>query len=180
MPETELKAKSGWITFYSIVMILFGFLMLFIPLAASLAATLVIGITLAVAGLVRIVHAFKTKAIGRFLIDLAIGILYCVAGAIIIVKPVEGMITITAVVGIFFMIEGILAVLAAGFWNPENSKWLLIDGILAAIVGFIIWRHLPGDATWVLGLLLAVRFISSGVTILTVKSIVSKPVEKIQ
>ena len=160
----EAKSQGrGWYIFYGMFLLVAGVFLLWMPLAASLATTLVLGVFFIAAAVMRFVHAFKTKALGRFLLNFLAAILNLLVGLFLVASPVEGMIAVTAVLAILLIAEGFVTLFAAIAWRPIRWGWLVVDGLLSILVGVIIWRHLPQDAVWVLGLLLSAKFIWQGI-----------------
>src|SRR5438876_1096439 len=48
--------------------------------------------------------------------------------------------------------------------NVHNSGWVLFDGIITLILGFLIWAHWPSSSVWVIGTLIGVSLIFSGIS----------------
>jgi len=46
----------------------------------------------------------------------------------------------------------------------------LIGGIIGVVFGIMIWQQLPSSAVWVLGLLLGINLVLSGITFLMLGS----------
>jgi uncharacterized membrane protein HdeD (DUF308 family) len=44
----------------------------------------------------------------------------------------------------------------------EGWMWVLISGLLAAVVGILIFAQLPSSAIWAIGLLTGINLLSSG------------------
>jgi uncharacterized membrane protein HdeD (DUF308 family) len=44
-----------------------------------------------------------------------------------------------------------------------GSNWLLFDGIITLILAVMIWRSLPSSTEWVIGTLVGVSMLFSGV-----------------
>jgi uncharacterized membrane protein HdeD (DUF308 family) len=56
--------------------------------------------------------------------------------------------------------------LVAYFQNrsAEGSVWILLDGIVTLILGVLVWRQWPSNSLWVIGTLVGVSMIMTGVT----------------
>jgi uncharacterized membrane protein HdeD (DUF308 family) len=84
--------------------------------------------------------------------------------------------------GIFFIIEGIFKiVLAIELRKIWSWGWLLVNGILALILGVLIWRQWPSSSAWAIGLLLGIDLVFGGwsmiILSLAAKQPAPKPVE---
>ena len=64
-----------------------------------------------------------------------------------------------------------------GFQIRPRSGWglVLVGGIISVVLGIMIWQQLPSAALWVLGLLLGINLVFSGVTFLMLSSIKPAP-----
>src|SRR3712207_2518853 len=80
--------------------------------------------------------------------DLLIGVLF-------LRDPAQGLLTITLLLIIFFMIEGISKVVFALTIRPfPNWGWVLASGLVGILLALILWANLPITALWLIGVLL--------------------------
>jgi uncharacterized membrane protein HdeD (DUF308 family) len=70
------------------------------------------------------------------------------------------------------VVDGIFRA-ALAFRIRPRSGWglVLLGGIISVVLGIMIWQQLPSAALWVLGLLLGINLVFSGVTFLMLSSI---------
>jgi hypothetical protein len=69
---------------------------------------------------------------------------------------VSGVISLTLVLSVFFLIEGVASIMFALDHRRERSgqwAWMLASGIIDLILAAIIFTGLPGTAIWALGFL---------------------------
>jgi uncharacterized membrane protein HdeD (DUF308 family) len=84
-------------------------------------------------------------------------------------QPVQGTLTLTIVVGAYFLAEGVSTVMYALAHRKELSErwgWLLSAGIMDILVAGFIIAGLPGSALWALGLLVGVNMLFGGATLI--------------
>ena len=65
--------------------------------------------------------------------------------------------------------------MCAGFaknWAKQHSGWVLLDGIITLILGVLVWRHWPSSAIWVIGTLIGISVIFSGISRIMLSSAV--------
>lgn len=161
-----LKRNWGWFVGVGIILICIGIAAVALPFASSLAAELLIGSVIAVAGLLRLAHAIKSRTAGSFFVELLLSLLMLAVGALLLIFPLEGMLTLTVLLAAFFMVSGVFRIIGAlQMRDVPTWGWALASGIIALILGGIIWAELPGDARWVLGFLVGVDLIFSGLTL---------------
>jgi uncharacterized membrane protein HdeD (DUF308 family) len=148
-----------------IALLILGTLAILIPALASLAATLVLGWILLLSGIVGLIATIRARhapGLRWSLISALIGIF---AGALLVVWPLQGMVSLTAVLIAFLFLEGIVSILYAlehrrglsGRWG-----WMLASGIIDLVLGVILLAGLPGSAVWALGIIIGINMIFGG------------------
>src|SRR4029077_16314891 len=91
------------------------------------------------------------------------------AGGILLARPVQGVLTLTIVVGAFFLAEGVTTVMYALQHRRELSgrwSWMLIAGLMDFVIAFFIIAGLPGSAEWAIGLLAGINLLFGGATLI--------------
>ena len=162
-----MKVNKVWFLGSGILLIILGAIAISVPLIASLAIETLFGWILLLGGLIKIVHSFRALSAGKCLLRLVGGIIYCAVGGIFLVYPLQGVLTLTLLLAILFIIEGIIKVSVSLQIRPAlNWGWMLISGIAAFILATLIFSGYPSDATWVIGLLVGINLIFSGWTML--------------
>jgi len=93
---------------------------------------------------------------------LLIGVVSIVAGIIVILKPSNSLSTLAVVIGIFILIDGIVAIVAAIAGDTEGRGMLAVIGALSVIAGVLLIRH-PLGGVRAVALLLGIWLIAAGV-----------------
>ena len=89
--------------------------------------------------------------------------LYCCIALMLLVNPMQGAVTITVLLTILFLIEGIFKImLAIQQWSTSTSLWMLFSGLISVALGLIILSDISGNASWVLGLMVGINFVFAG------------------
>jgi len=114
-------------------------------------------------GLFTIYGSFSIHGTGPFFAALLLGLLSIVAGAYMLFNPVAGAAALTLVVGVLFMFQGASEIFFAFEMRPLTG-WvgMLLSGIASAVLAVLIVVSWPGVSLIVLGTLLGVNFISTG------------------
>lgn len=159
-----IAAHRKWFTFLGIALIVAGVLAIIFPFAGGLAVEVWVAVALTISGIAQIIHAFGARQWQGFLLGLIVGLLYLAAGVILWLNPIRGIVTLTVFLAAVMFVDGILRSIMAFQLRPM-AGWplLLAGGILGIIVAIMIWRQLPISAFWVIGLLLGVNLIFSGI-----------------
>ena len=74
-----------------------------------------------------------------------------------------GLLAITLLLLVYFMVEGISKVIFSLTIRPfPNWSWVLVSGIVSILVGLYLWASFPVTAIWLLGVLLGIQLICEG------------------
>ena len=141
-----------------------GTLALAFPFMAPLFAISVLSIVLLVAGVATLVGAFWTGRWSGFLVNVLVGLLYLAAGFVVSDRPGTAILVFTIYIAVSFMVMGIFRILAAMVLRFPQWGWMLLNGCVTFLVGLVIFRHLPLDAVWVIGLLIGLEMLFAGWT----------------
>jgi uncharacterized membrane protein HdeD (DUF308 family) len=159
----EIKQHRGGLLVTGIISLVLGSLAILAPLAATMAVTLLIGAVILVQGVIQLIHCFKAKAWSAFAWNLLVAVVYVIAGGLILARPLLGAITLTLVLAVFFIVEGVVKLSLAFKLKPAPRwAWVLFSGIMGVVLGLIILSGWPGDTLWALGLLLGIDLIFGG------------------
>ncbi|HXJ91742.1 MAG TPA: DUF308 domain-containing protein [Terriglobia bacterium] len=163
--EAVSKRAFGWGIAWAILSIVAGMFALALPWEVSFGAVLVIGWVLIFSSVFQFLHAFQAKGAGSIAWKLLVAVLYLGVGIYFLIHPLLGMATLTLAISIFLFVEGI-ADLAAYFKvrGSPGAGWMLFNGIITVILALIIWRHLVSSAWYVIGILLGISMILTGMT----------------
>jgi uncharacterized membrane protein HdeD (DUF308 family) len=162
----------GWSIAIGILLILTGLAAIIVPPVAGLAVTVVFGWLLMVAGIAHLVYAWSARGAGAVIWQLILGLLYLFVAFYLIVHPGRGLLTLTLVLGSYFIVEGILEIIM--FFQLRRfgpATWFLIDGIVTLLLGCLIWAQWPFSSVWAIGTLIGISLIFSGVTRLSHRTV---------
>ncbi len=170
-PETRREFQQNYKAAIAlgILMIVLGGLAILYPLFATVFTFNVLGFVLLLFGILQLAYAFQTRnnPVGHFILNLLIGIFYLVVGFWILRHPIFSILDLTLVIGILFFIEGAMQVINAFELRPNQNRVLLLaSGIIGIILGILIWSNWPFDSLTLLGLLVGINLITTGVSLL--------------
>jgi hypothetical protein len=105
----------------------------------------------------------KSKQWGTGFWGTVIGVLGVAAGLLMIFRPLVGLVTMTMLIAIYFLVDGISEIIAAFKIRPDQGwGWVLFNGIIAVLLGFMIWRQWPVSGAWAIGLLVGIHILITG------------------
>lgn len=166
---TIAKQSVGWSIGLSVLMIIAGILAIVIPPVAGLTVLLVVAWLLIFSGAFHFVFAWHTRTGGGMIWELLLGILYVGVGVYALLHPVAGLASLTLILAAYLFAEGVLELVLSFRLRPmHGSSWLLFDGIVTLILGVLIWRTWPSSTEWVIGTLVGISMLFSGVSRLAI------------
>lgn len=176
---TFAKKSIGWSIGLSVLMIAAGILAIASPMAAGIAVNLLVAWLLVFSACAHLVFAWYTRSAGGFLWELLVGILYMLIGVYLLTRPVAGLESLTIALAVYLFVEAILEFVLGFTLRPlPGSAWLLVDGAITLILAIMIWRTWPSSTGWVIGTLVGISMLFSGISRLSIslaaRSVTSK------
>jgi uncharacterized membrane protein HdeD (DUF308 family) len=171
--QSQMRAavREHWKAFLveGILLVLLGLAAIIVPQLASLAVTIFLGWLFLISGIAGLVLTFWTRQMPGFWWSLVSAALAIAAGIILLARPVQGTLTLTIVVGAYFLAEGIATIMYALEHRRELSQrwsWLLVAGLMDILIAIIIVAGLPGSALWAIGLLVGINLMFGGASLI--------------
>ncbi|MCW3473482.1 HdeD family acid-resistance protein [Rhodovastum sp. RN2-1] len=125
-------SKWPWFLLLGVVLILCGVLAVMLPVLSTIAVSSVLGVVLSIAGVVKIIEALQVKEWAGSTWHLLIGAVEVVGGILIYLNPLKGALAVTLLIGIVFLIQGVMQIALAFRVKPQSGwGWLLIAGLVA-------------------------------------------------
>jgi uncharacterized membrane protein HdeD (DUF308 family) len=162
---TSLHAHWALFLTEGIVLVILGTAAIVLPPIATVAVEIVIGWLLLVSGVVGLLTTFWMRRAPGFLWSLLSAILGIAAGVVLLRWPLSGVLSLTLILTVFLVIEGIASIMFALEHRRELSgRWgmMLFSGVIDLILAGIIFSGLPGTAAWAIGLLVGVNLVFGG------------------
>jgi len=156
-----------WMMFLieGIVLVVLGLLAIIVPPIATLAIEILLGWLFLVSGVMGLITTFWMRQAPGFWWALLSAVLGIGAGIVLLAYPLSGVLSLTLVLIVFFVIEGVATIMYALEHKRELSGrwgWMLASGIVDLILAGIIFAGLPGTAAWAIGLLVGINMIFGG------------------
>ena len=76
---------------------------------------------------------------------------------------------------IYFFVDGFAEIMAA-FSLAEGKGWLIFDGVVTVILGILLFMGFPFSGPLAVGVLLGIKLLLAGITMLTLGSEVKQAV----
>jgi uncharacterized membrane protein HdeD (DUF308 family) len=159
--------NEHWVLFLieGIILVILGLAAIVIPPIATLAVEILFGWIFLISGIVGLITTFRMRQAPGFWWSLVSAILGIAAGIVLLLWPLSGVLSLTLILIVFFVIEGVTSIMFALEHKRELSGqwgWMLVSGLVDLILAAIILAGLPGTAAWALGLLVGINMIFGG------------------
>ena len=160
LPEVMSRQVLTRSILWSVLLIVFGFIAIASPIASSIGAALVIGWLVLISGLVQFVHAFQSKGIGHIVWKLVVAVFYFATGVYLISHPVLGLAGLTLVTRHILLRDRRRGYHRVVLHSKERRLgWMLLNGIITLVLGFMIWNRWPATSLWFLGTLVGISLL---------------------
>lgn len=166
-PDLQQETQPGLMVAIvtGVILLLLGIAAIAFPLIATLVAETWVALILVMAGVTKLVYAVQTRKQGGFIWKLLLSILYIGTGLVLWLYPLQGLLTLTLVLGVFLLTEGIFEIILSFQLRPmPNWLWVLSNGIITVILGGMIGLEWPLNAPWVIGMLLGISIFFTGIS----------------
>jgi len=148
-----------------IVLLILGILAIVVPPVATIAVEVLVGWLLLMSGIVGLIATLRMRQAPGFLWSMLSAVLGIVAGIVLLRWPLSGAISLTLILTVFLVIEGITSIFYALEHKRELSgRWslMLFSGIVDLGLAGLIFAGFPGTAAWAIGLLIGVNLVFGG------------------
>jgi uncharacterized membrane protein HdeD (DUF308 family) len=160
LTRNQIERTRRWLVVAGVLALIIGVVSILVPVIASVTVAIFVGWVLLAYGMAVAIHAISHRASMSGLEAL----IALVAGFYLVVFPLRGTVTLTFVLGVWFLASGILSLIyGVQKSGVPGSRMYALGGGLSVILGFLIAASLPSSATWAIGLLVGINLIFWGV-----------------
>ena len=162
--HSRIRASSSMLLLLGIAMMIVGFAAIAFPFVSTLVAALLVGWVFLFSGGFMFIGAFSMHGTGPFFGALLFSLASLAAGAFLVFNPLAAAVGLTLIVGFIFMFQAAFELFFA-FETRPHAVWvgMLISGIASAIMAVLIVAGWPAISAVVLGILLGVNLITTGI-----------------
>ncbi|HEX7298228.1 MAG TPA: DUF308 domain-containing protein [Solirubrobacteraceae bacterium] len=179
-PQEALARARKWLLVTGILSLIAGAVAIAVPAAASVATAIFIGWILVFASIVMAAHAFSSRddEPARLALRLLTSLLTLFIGVYLLVAPLDGTLTLTFMLAVWFFGIGIVEILAA--WRQRalpGAGFVALSGALSVVLGALIVAGLPSSADWAIGLLVGINLVFFGARALALAAVLKRAIE---
>lgn len=170
-PEVKDGLRKSWraLLLVGVLAIFVGCVAILVPAVASVGTAIFIGWLLLFVGAILVAAAFSAHSVGTLVLRLTWALLTVIVGLWLIVEPRDGTLTLTLVLGIYFLFMGLTRTTIAFVSRGQPNAGLLgLNGVASLLIGILILAKFPSSADWAIGLLVGIDLIFAGWTLTSV------------
>lgn len=179
--------RWGWLLALGILMTVLGVIGLGTTYLLTAVTIFWFGVLAIVGGVAQILDAFQHKEWKGVIWHVIIGIVYIVAGVLLITMPVSAAFWLTLFLAISLAVTGIIRIVMAFQLRGHGGAWLavLLSGIVSIVLGVMVYGTVmpPGTEAlatpegqlqwlrswgWVIGLFVAIELIMAGIALISI------------
>jgi uncharacterized membrane protein HdeD (DUF308 family) len=161
---------SGWLLWLlvGLVMLIGGIVALLNPFAATVTAEAIAGWFFLIGGVLQAVAVFRATDWGARIWALVLAIVFLGLGISLLANPLAGILSLTLIAALMFLSSGLVKVVWSFSLRGTGFFWpVLLSGAVSVALALMVFSNFPQSAAVLLGVLLGVELLSSGITIIS-------------
>ncbi|QOZ09807.1 HdeD family acid-resistance protein [Bradyrhizobium sp. CCBAU 51765] len=163
--------KTHWkaFLFEGILLVVLGIAALVLPPLASLATAIFLGWMFLIGGIGGLIATYWARSSPGFWWSLISAALAVLTGMLLLARPMQAVLTLTIVLGAYFLAEGVATIMYALEHRRELSgrwSWLLVSGLVDIAISFMVITGLPSSADWAIGVLVGINLLFGGASLI--------------
>jgi uncharacterized membrane protein HdeD (DUF308 family) len=169
--ELSNTLRDNWrpLLYAGILLAAVGLIAIVTPFLTGISITMLVGALLVVGGLFHFVGAFRGQGWTGFVWQIVLGVVSVVAGAIVLLNPIFGLLTLTlAVIGYLFASGIVEIVMGLRLRGEKNWLWSVVSGVIGIALGVMLWAGFPSTALWTVGVLFGVNLLMTGISMVAI------------
>lgn len=161
-----LGKKWTWLLAWGVALVVLGGIAISAATMTTVISIVLLGALLLISGLAIIMVAFTFcwhKWRGFFL-DLFLGILYLIAGIMLVKNPILASVSLTLFLGIFYLVIGVFRTIYSLSISIPNWGLNFFNGIISLVLGILILSSWPESSLYIIGLFVGIDLLFTGFT----------------
>lgn len=169
MSQSELQSHWKSIMVEGVLFTLLGAIALIIPGLFSLTFELVVGWLFLIGGSIQLYRAIQSNGAPGFWMFVISALLSMIFGIMMVFNPLAGLVALTLLIAIFFLLEGIVKIIYAIQIQAFASwGWVLLSGFCSILIAMMVFSGWPISTSWFIGTLIGVYLVMNGVSLMMI------------
>src|SRR6516165_9304309 len=159
------KRYTGWYILAAVLFILLGLFAIIEPATAVVGFARLLGWLLIFGGVAHFIATLKGGSAKQLLFQVLSAIAFVLGGLYILMHPQLAINTLTALLAVVIFAAGVFDIITYFRLQREHpSGWMLLNGIVALLLGGLIWVQWPSSSAWAIGTLVGVNLVVTGIS----------------
>jgi len=159
------KRFTGWNILAAVLFILLGLFAIIEPARAVGAFARLLAWLLIFGGVAHLIASLKGGSAKQLLFQVLSAIAFVLGGLYILMHPPLAINTLTALLAVVIFAAGVFDIITYFRLQREHpSGWMLLNGIVALLLGGLILAQWPSSAAWAIGTLVGAYLLMTGIT----------------
>lgn len=148
------------------LMVVSGLIAIAFPVIASEALIVLLGWMFIVTGVIQGMGLLSSRHSPHGGLQAISAVLGLLIGFLILRNPIPSLVTLSLLVVIFCMIDGVAKVVWSLAIRPlQGWAWITLSGVVGIALSILLLSRLESTATWLLALLVGVQLVSAGLAL---------------
>jgi uncharacterized membrane protein HdeD (DUF308 family) len=160
----EVRQHRAWFFVWGIVLNILGLIAIGSSVLTTLISVLLLGWILVFSGVFDVFHGLTRHRWHGFFLNLLAGLLYAAVGFFMVSNPALAAVTLTLLIAMLLVVAGTFRLIIGVSMSFDHRSWLILNGVIAILLGLSIWRSWPISGLWVIGLFIGINLIVDGWT----------------
>ena len=161
-PTAPSKGQVAMAVVKGLLLVLLGLAALAAPGATAVGFALILAWILMLAGLTHLLSLWHLSTLIDAARSIAIGLLYFAAGLVLLRQPLWAVTSLTVVMGLLLLAEGVIGVIAY-VGGDRRTGSALLTAIVALALGAMIINAWPLSSAWAIGTVVGANLLVAGV-----------------
>lgn len=158
-----------------VLLSLFGVVLLLSPAAVGEAVVRLVALVLVITGVVQLVQGFRSGTFVHTAAGTVLGAIVAGVGVMVWLNPQLGSGFLTALLMIFFVVQGLWKMTSAmRFRGMPGSGLMFFTGIISLIFVYLLWKQWPLAGAWAIGVLVGLDLLLTGIAMIVLANSVRK------
>lgn len=164
--RTAVRRYALFYLSQSVLLVAAGVLAILFPVFAAQAVIVAVGWLLVLSGVLQAISLISARHTPDVWLQLISAVLALLIGFLVLRDPAQSLGTLTLLIVIFFMIEGVSKLVWALTIQPISGWiWVLLSGILGIVLSVFLIINLADVTPWLLATLFGIQLIGIGAAI---------------
>ncbi len=164
--EKSEEGLNGWSLVLGSLLILTGLFAIMTPVATTLFTEVFISWFLILVGSVQFINAIVERQTGGLWMGIFMGLFAFVLGILLMSHTIAGLVSITMIIGILFVVYGVVKTITAVTVRPPHWGWLLISGLILIVIAVMILTNLIFASLALMGILMGIYMVFVGIEVI--------------